>query len=102
MAESQQTLTLLRMVKQYPEDSERKTALRLQWQRENRLRLGYEERRAELLRLISGQKPEQQCSLTAHSFRFFKYSRNGPPRSCLCSANSTVAFRKPTWPPASY
>lgn len=55
MAESQQTLTLLRMVKQYPENSERKTALQLQWQRENRLRLGYEERRAELLRLISGQ-----------------------------------------------
>ncbi len=62
MAESQQTLTLLRMVKQYPEDSERKTALRLQWQRENRLRLGYEERRAELLRLISGQSQSNNAA----------------------------------------
>jgi hypothetical protein len=62
MAESQQTLTLLRMVKQYPEDSERKNALRLQWQRENRLRLGYEERRAELLRLISGQSQSNNAA----------------------------------------
>lgn len=62
MAESQQTLTLLRMVKQYPDDSERKTALRLQWHRENRLRLGYEERRAELLRLISGQSQNNNAA----------------------------------------
>jgi hypothetical protein len=62
MAESQQTLTLLRMVKQYPEDSERKNALRLQWLRENRLRLGYEERRAELLRLISGQSQSDNAA----------------------------------------
>jgi hypothetical protein len=62
MAESQQTLTLLRMVKQYPEDSERKNALQLQWLRENRLRLGYEERRAELLRLISGQSQSDNAA----------------------------------------
>ena len=62
MAESQQTLTLLRIVKQYPEDSERKNALRLQWRRENRLRLGYEERRAELLRLISGQSQSDNAA----------------------------------------
>ena len=62
MAESQQTLSLLRIVKQYPDDSERKNALRLQWQRENRLRLGYEERRAELLRLISGQSQSDNAA----------------------------------------
>jgi hypothetical protein len=29
-----------------------------------------------------------------YRFRPFKYSRNGPPRSCRYSANSTVACKK--------
>jgi hypothetical protein len=55
MAESQRTLSLAELVKKYPQDPERKTALQLQCHRENRLRLAYEERRAELLRLVSSQ-----------------------------------------------
>src|SRR5579871_3215099 len=33
--------------------------------------------------------------------RLLRYSRNGPPRSSRFSANSTVAFRKPSLSPAS-
>ena len=51
-AESQQTLALVRLVREFPRDPERKTALQLQCHRENRLRLGYQARRAELLRLV--------------------------------------------------
>jgi hypothetical protein len=53
MAESQQTLALMLVVKKFPQDLERKTALQLQYHREDRLRLGYQARRADLLRLVS-------------------------------------------------
>ena len=55
VAESQQTLDLARVVNKYPHDQDRKAALQLQYLRENRLRLAYEARRAELLRLVAGQ-----------------------------------------------
>jgi hypothetical protein len=55
VAESQQTLNLAQLVKKFPRDPDRKAALQLQYLRENRLRLAYEARRAELLRLVSGQ-----------------------------------------------
>ena len=55
VAESQQTLNLARVVNKYPHDQDRKTALQLQYLRENRLRLGYEARRDELLRLVVGR-----------------------------------------------
>jgi len=55
VAESQQTLNLARVVNKYPHDQDRKAALQLQYLRENRLRLGYEARRDELLRLVAGQ-----------------------------------------------
>jgi hypothetical protein len=55
VAESQQTLNLAQVVSKYPQDQERKTALQLQYLRENRLRLGYEARRDELLRLVVGR-----------------------------------------------
>ena len=62
MAESHQTLALIRLVRKYPQDPERKTALQLQCHRENRLRLGYEERRAELLRLISDENQSNNAA----------------------------------------
>jgi hypothetical protein len=55
VAESQQTLNLARIVNKYPQDNDRKAALQLQYLRENRLRLGYEARRADLLRLVAGR-----------------------------------------------
>ena len=54
VAESQQTLNLAELVKKFPQDPDRKTALQLQYLRENRVRLGYEARRDELLKLITG------------------------------------------------
>lgn len=54
-AESQHTLALVRLVREFPKDPERKTALLLQCHRENRLRLGYQARRAELLRLVTDE-----------------------------------------------
>ena len=54
VAESQQTLNLARLVNKFPHDQDRKTALQLQYLRENRVRLGYEARRDELLRLVTG------------------------------------------------
>ena len=62
MAESQQTLSLVELVRKHPEDPERKTALQLQCHRENRLRLGYEERRAELLRFISARNESDDAA----------------------------------------
>ena len=62
MAESQQTLSLVELVRKHPADPDRKTALQLQCHRENRLRLGYEERRAELLRLISAQSENHNAA----------------------------------------
>ena len=45
---------------------------------------------------------EDRCSVhVAHSFKFFRYSRNSPPRSSRFSANSTVALRKPSLSPVS-
>jgi hypothetical protein len=55
VAESQQTLNLAQLVQKFPQDPDRKAALQLQYLRENRVRLGYEERRAELLRLVTGR-----------------------------------------------
>jgi hypothetical protein len=55
VAESQQTLNLAELVKKFPQDPDRKTALQLQCLRENRVRLGYEARRDELLRLLGGR-----------------------------------------------
>jgi hypothetical protein len=48
-AEAQQTLALLLVVKKFPQDVERRTALQMQCHREDRLRLGYETRRSQLL-----------------------------------------------------
>jgi hypothetical protein len=53
VAESQQTLNLAQLVKKFPKDPDRKAALQLQYLRENRVRLGYEARRDELLRLVA-------------------------------------------------
>jgi hypothetical protein len=55
MAESQQTLNLAELVKKFPQDPDRKAALQLQSLRENRVRLGYEARRDELLRSLTGR-----------------------------------------------
>ena len=54
MAESQQTLNLAELVKKFPQDRDRKATLQLQSLRENRVRLGYEARRNELLGLLVG------------------------------------------------
>ena len=54
VAESQQTLNLAELVKKFPQDPDRKAALQLQSLRENRVREGYEARRNELLRLLTG------------------------------------------------
>ena len=56
VAESQQTLNLAQLVKKFPQDPDRKAALQLQYLRENRVRLGYEARRDELLRLVASSK----------------------------------------------
>ena len=56
MAESQQTLNLAQLVQKFPQDPDRKAALQLQSLRENRLRLGYEARRDELLRLVAANE----------------------------------------------
>ena len=55
VAESQQTLNLAELVKKFPQDPDRKAALKLQSLRENRVRLGYQTRRNELLRLLTGR-----------------------------------------------
>jgi hypothetical protein len=55
VAESQQTLNLAQLVQKFPQDPDRKAALQLQYLRENRVRLGYEARRDELLRLVTGR-----------------------------------------------
>jgi hypothetical protein len=52
VAESQQTLNLAELVKKFPQDPDRKAALQQQCLRENRVRLGYEARRDELLRVV--------------------------------------------------
>jgi hypothetical protein len=60
--EAQQTLELLLVVKKFPQDVERRTALLLQCQREDRLRLGYETRRSQLLRAAVAADPENNTA----------------------------------------
>jgi hypothetical protein len=62
IAESQQTLSLAHLVKKFPRDVDRKTALQLQSLREDRLRQGYLSRRQELLRLVFPTKDQSDTA----------------------------------------
>ena len=44
----------------------------------------------------------RSIAVNSYSSSVFKYSRNSPPRSSRFSANSTVAFRKPSLSPVSW